>query len=647
MDAFPLRRLLCTASLLLAAALAPARAAPPAPVEMTGGSASATEPEAAAPLPGEKQVACGLYMSGAWTFTLNANTNVANVTLAAINNDAFGCANPTGTLRLELWAVTTANLPAVRGGGFFGQRVAVFPPAGQLYAGFSFINNNGTAPYIPPVYGSYWIVLSLSEFSPGCGNADNFCTTDNLVSNNMVTIGNNTLTVSKAGTGSGTVTSSPGGIDCGGNCQWGFFGGNSVTLTATPANGSSFAGWGGACAGTGQCIVSMSAARSVTATFNLLPPALNTLTVSKTGQGTVTSNPSGINCGATCSTNFFSPTAVTLTANADPGWVFSGWSGACAGTGTCQVTMDAPRSAHATFTQVVIAARRGDVNGDGKADLFWREPAPGVGLSWWTMNGNASTGANYYQVSPEWQVADVADLSGDGKADMIWRRASDGATYLWTLNGLVPASFFDLGILNPAQWSLVGAADLSGDGKADIVWRNADGTIYLWIMNGGVISSQGVLGNPGSQWQVIDLADMNGDGKADLVFRHSTTGQVYFWYGNGLAVGGAGSPGGLDPAQWQLLAAADFSGDGKADLLWRSTAGDTWVWVTNGAMASIGNPGLAWSVKSVGDFDGDGKADLLWRHTDGTTYLWKMNGAAVSAFQPVANPGGAWQVVVP
>ena len=99
------------------------------------------------------------------------------------------------------------------------------------------------------------------------------------------------------------------------------------------------------------------------------------------------------------------------------------------------------------------------------------------------------------------------------------------------------------------------------------------------------------------------------------------------------------------------MAAADFDGNRKADLLWRSTAGDTWVWIMNGASfvsgASIGNPGPGWSIKSVADLDGDGKADLVWRYTDGTTYWWKMNGAAAVDFQPIPNPGGTWQIVAP
>jgi endoglucanase len=78
----------------------------------------------------------------------------------------------------------------------------------------------------------------------------------------------NALTVARAGTGSGTITSSPSGINCGSTCSASYASGTSVTLTAAAASASTFAGWSGACAGTGTCTVSMTAARSVTATFN-------------------------------------------------------------------------------------------------------------------------------------------------------------------------------------------------------------------------------------------------------------------------------------------------------------------------------------------------------------------------------------------
>jgi probable HAF family extracellular repeat protein len=68
-------------------------------------------------------------------------------------------------------------------------------------------------------------------------------------------------------TGSGTVTSSPAGINCGATCSASFGTGAEVSLTQTAASGSAFAGWGGACSGVGTCIVTMSQAQNVSANF--------------------------------------------------------------------------------------------------------------------------------------------------------------------------------------------------------------------------------------------------------------------------------------------------------------------------------------------------------------------------------------------
>jgi hypothetical protein len=163
--------------------------------------------------------------------------------------------------------------------------------------------------------------------------------------------GPQTLSVSTNGTGSGTVTSSPVGIDCGSTCSYAFAYNTVVTLTATPTAPSTFGSWsGGGCSGTGTCIVTMSSAQSVTATFN--SPGNQTLSVSTngTGSGMVTSNPAGINCGSTCSYSFSSGTVVTLTAMPTHPSTFGGWSGGgCSGTGSCTVTLSSAQSVTATF----------------------------------------------------------------------------------------------------------------------------------------------------------------------------------------------------------------------------------------------------------------------------------------------------------
>jgi len=89
---------------------------------------------------------------------------------------------------------------------------------------------------------------------------------------------NYTLSTHKYGTGAGIISSSPSGIYCGSDCNESYTSGTRITLTATPSAGSTFAGWsGGGCSGTGTCRVTMTAAKSVAASFSLaalLPPQL-------------------------------------------------------------------------------------------------------------------------------------------------------------------------------------------------------------------------------------------------------------------------------------------------------------------------------------------------------------------------------------
>jgi phospholipase C len=96
----------------------------------------------------------------------------------------------------------------------------------------------------------------------------------------------------------------------------------------------------------------VSAAASVTATFNTAASSGPQLTVALagTGGGSVSSSPAGITCGSTCTANFASGTAVTLTATANTGSNFGGWSGGgCSGTSTCVVTLSSNTSVTATF----------------------------------------------------------------------------------------------------------------------------------------------------------------------------------------------------------------------------------------------------------------------------------------------------------
>ena len=162
-------------------------------------------------------------------------------------------------------------------------------------------------------------------------------------------VGPSTLSISRAGTGSGQVKSTPAGIRCGADCTEIYSNGTVVNLTAIPVAGSTFAGWSGACTGTGSCAVTMDAAKTVTATFNTAGSFAMTVSKTGTGSGQVRSTPAGIRCGTDCTQTYTSGTVVALTATPTAGSHFAGWSGACTGTGSCAVTVDAVQAVTATF----------------------------------------------------------------------------------------------------------------------------------------------------------------------------------------------------------------------------------------------------------------------------------------------------------
>ncbi len=188
-----------------------------------------------------------------------------------------------------------------------------------------------------------------------------------------------TLTVSKSGTGGGTVTSNPAGIDCGADCTENFIENTSVTLTGTPDAGSSFAGWSGDCDVNGM--VTMNAAKSCTATFDTIPVQQFTLNVNAigTGSGTITSSPSGIDCGVDCAGDYNDGTNVTLTATPDAGSTFDGWGGDCDVNG--MVTMDAARSCSATFTaSSQLFTLTVDLSGTGTGTVTSNAPGIDCGI---------------------------------------------------------------------------------------------------------------------------------------------------------------------------------------------------------------------------------------------------------------------------
>ncbi len=164
-----------------------------------------------------------------------------------------------------------------------------------------------------------------------------------------------TLTVSKSGSGQGTVTSNPAGIHCGGDCEHAFAPGEAVTLNAFPTGGAVFVGWEGACSGAGACTVTMNQQQQVSARFewrhNLRLSVVSQIGTLDYGSGSVTIQqpPPTQSCetppfGGTrfCFDRaLLQGTVVTLVATPQPGSSFGGWTGVptCSANPVCTFTM--------------------------------------------------------------------------------------------------------------------------------------------------------------------------------------------------------------------------------------------------------------------------------------------------------------------
>ncbi|MFZ1747024.1 MAG: FG-GAP-like repeat-containing protein [Nitrospirales bacterium] len=272
-----------------------------------------------------------------------------------------------------------------------------------------------------------------------------------------------------------------------------------------------------------------------------------------------------------------------------------------------------------------------DLNGDGKADLVWRNTKTGD-VAGWLLNGTNIAASSFLgQLPMEWAISGVGDLNGDGKADLVWRHNTNGAVAIWLMDGLTITSTGFLGTVS-TSWGIQAIEDMDGDGKADLLWRNTtDGNTAIWLMNGTAIISTGFPAGVSLGWQIAGVGDVNGDGKADVIWRHGTSSTVAIWLMNGLAITSTGFPGSA-PTVWGIQAVGDANGDGKADLVWRNTTdGNTAIWLMNGtAIASSGFPGavsVAWQMAGANDVNGDGKADIIWRNrSNGGVAVWLMNG---------------------
>ncbi|MEK6846539.1 MAG: hypothetical protein AABY16_00030, partial [Nanoarchaeota archaeon] len=164
-----------------------------------------------------------------------------------------------------------------------------------------------------------------------------------------------TLSVSKTGSGGGSININPSGISCDeledeNSCTEEYVEGTSIRLTPNTGADSLFTGWSGDCSGVGSCTVIMNQDREVTANFEFVEEFSVSISKTGSGVGTVTSSISGINCGSICSYIFQSVSPIQLTAVPDSGSQFISWAGCdSVDSNVCHLTPDGNKVVTAKF----------------------------------------------------------------------------------------------------------------------------------------------------------------------------------------------------------------------------------------------------------------------------------------------------------
>jgi len=297
-----------------------------------------------------------------------------------------------------------------------------------------------------------------------------------------------------------------------------------------------------------------------------------------------------------------------------------------------------------SYTWTVALRRRFDFSGDGRADILWRNASTGQNYLY-PMNGTAIlAGEGYLRTVGDlnWKVAGTGDFDGDGKADILWRNTSTGQNYIYFMDGsaIKPTEGY-IRTVADQNWQVAGIGDFDGDGKDDILWRNsATGENYVYPMNGlSIKAGEGYVRTVTNlDWKIVAVADFDGDGRADILWRNSASGENYLFPMSGSAI--KPSEGFLRTVadqNWKVAGAGDLDGDGKADIVWRNAdTGENYVYPmegrtikpTEGYLRTVSD--INWQIAALGDYDGDGKADLFWRNSStGENYLYPMDGTTI------------------
>ncbi len=225
----------------------------------------------------------------------------------------------------------------------------------------------------------------------------------------------------------------------------------------------------------------------------------------------------------------------------------------------------------------------GDFTGDGISDVFWHNKRTGENAVWDLKRGGQgkTTIAVRRLRNTDWKLAGTGDLTGDGKNDILWRNAADGRNAVWEMDGTTFVTNHLIRKRGNTDWRIVGVGDFTGDGKQDILWRNTRrGRNSIWEMDGLTLDNKTEIASLHSQnWQVAGVADFTDDGKDDIIWQNTRDQRNVVWKMDRTSFDSSIALEHVMPKGWQIGGIGSYSRSDLTDIFWRNTqtgANDTW-----------------------------------------------------------------------
>ena len=203
----------------------------------------------------------------------------------------------------------------------------------------------------------------------------------------------------------------------------------------------------------------------------------------------------------------------------------------------------------------------GDFNNDGTADVLLSYTGSGVVLlyDWQVANGQYSATNNLnmgFGASSGWAVIGTGDFNGDGAADILFKNAQSGLVADWSVVNNTARAFTSVaGVAPGSGWNFDGVGDFNGDGTSDLLWQNQNsGTLAIWDMRNGALSQPVTVGRAAPTGYIFEgIGDFFGTGASDILWQRASDGQALIWDMSNGQVQATTTPGGADPSSWHIV----------------------------------------------------------------------------------------------